>query len=69
MGERKSAFRVLVGKLQAKRQLRRPLGRWEDNNKMHLREVGCGDKDWIDLVRDRGRWRSLVNAVINLRVP
>jgi hypothetical protein len=69
MGERKSAYRVLVGKLQSKRQLRRPRSRWEDNNKMHLQEVGCGGMDWIELVRDRDNWRELVNAVINLRVP
>ena len=43
--------------------------RWEDNIKMDLQEVGCGDMDWIKLAQDRGRWQALVNAVMNLRVP
>jgi hypothetical protein len=43
--------------------------RWEDNIKMDLQEVGCGCMDWIDLAQDRYRWRTLVNAVMNLRVP
>jgi len=58
-----------VGKLEAKRQLRRPRIRWEDNIKMDPQEVGCGGMDWIYLARDRDRWRALVNAVMNLRVP
>jgi len=47
----------------------RPRRRWEDNIKMDLQEVGCGGMDWIELAQDRGRWRTLVNAVMNLRVP
>ena len=60
---------VLVGKPGGKRPLGRPRRRWEDNIKMDLQEVGCGGKEWIDLSQDRNRWRELVNAVMNFRVP
>jgi hypothetical protein len=43
--------------------------RWEDNVRMDLREVGYGCEDWIGLAQDRNRWRALVSAVRNLRVP
>jgi hypothetical protein len=43
--------------------------RWEDNIKMDLQEVGCGGMDWIELAQDRGKWRALVNVIMNLRVP
>jgi len=69
MGERKGVYRVLVGKIEGKRPLGRPRRRWEDNIKIELQKVGCGRMDWIDLVRDRDRWRALVKAVMNLRVP
>ena len=69
MGERRSVYRVLVGKPEGKRQLGRPRRRWEDNIKMDLQEVGCGDMDWIELAQDRDRWRALVKAVMNLRFP
>jgi hypothetical protein len=49
--------------------LGRPRRRWEDNIKMDLREVAWGGMDWINLAQDRDRWRVLVNAVMNLRVP
>jgi len=49
--------------------LGRPRRRWEDNIKMDLQEVGCGGMAWIDLAQNRDRWRALVNAVMNLRVP
>jgi hypothetical protein len=69
MGERRGAYRVLVGKSEGRRPLGRPRRRWEDNIKMDLREVGWGGMDWINLAQDRDRWRALVNAVMNLRVP
>jgi len=69
MGERRGVYRVLVGKPEGKRPLERPRRRWENNIKMELEEVGCGGMDWIELAQDRDRWRALVNAVMNLRVP
>jgi hypothetical protein len=69
MGEKRNAYRVLVGKPGGKRPLGRPRRRWVDNIRMDLRVVGCGDVDWIGLAQDRNRWRALVNSVLNLRVP
>jgi len=69
MVERRGIYRILVGKPEGKRPLRRPKSRWKDNIKMDLQEVGCGGNDWIELARDRDTWRALVNAVMNLRVP
>ena len=62
-------YRVLVGKPEGKRQVRRPRCRWEDNIKMDLQKVECGGIDLIYLDQDRERWRALVNAVMNIRVP
>jgi hypothetical protein len=69
MGESRGVYRVLMGKSEVKRQLGRPWHRWEENIKINLQEVGCGDLDWIDLAQDKDRGRALVNAVMNLRVP
>jgi hypothetical protein len=69
MGEKRNAYRLLVGKPEGKRLLGRPRHRWVDNIRMYLGEVGCGDVDWIGLAQDRNRWRALVNSVLNLRVP
>jgi hypothetical protein len=70
MGEKRNAYRLLlVGKSEGKRPLGRPRCRWVDNIRMDLGKVGWGDVDWIDLTKDRNRWRALVNSVLNLRVP
>ena len=70
MGERKGAYRFLVGNPEGRRPLGKPRLRWQDTNKMDLCEVGWGrGTDWIDLAQDRDSWRALVNAVMNLLVP
>jgi len=69
MRERRGIYRVLVGEPEGKRPLWRPRRRWEDNIKMDLQEVGCGGMEWIELAQKRDRWRALVTAVMNLRVP
>ena len=69
MRARRGVYSVSVGRPEGKRPLGRPRRRWEDNTKMDPREVGWGSMDWIDLAQDRDRWRSVVNAVMNLRVP
>jgi hypothetical protein len=67
--ERRGVCRVLVGKPEGKRPLVRPRRRWEDNIKIDLEEVDREGMDWIGLAQDRDRWRTLVSAVMNLRVP
>ena len=69
MEERRGVYMVLVGKPEGNKPLGRPRHRWEDNIKMDPQEVGCGGMDWIELAQDRDRWRALVTAVMNLRVP
>jgi hypothetical protein len=64
----RNVYRVLMGKPVEKRPLGRPRRRWEDGNRMDLREIGWGSVDWIQLAQDRDRWRDLVNTVMNLRV-
>jgi hypothetical protein len=68
-GEKRKADRLLVGKQEGKRPLGRSRCRWLDNIRINLGEVGWGDVDWIDLAKDRNRWRALVNSVLNLRDP
>jgi hypothetical protein len=69
MGEGRGAYRIWVVRPEGRRPLGRPRRRWEDNIKMDLQEVGWGGMDWIDMAQDRDRWRALVSAVINPRVP
>ena len=69
MGEERGVYRVLVGKLEGRRPLRRPGRKWVDNIRMDFQVVRCGYMDWIGLAQDRDRWRTLVSAVMNLRVP
>jgi hypothetical protein len=69
MGEERGAYLILVGRPKGRRPLGRPRRRWEDNIKMDLREVGWVGMNWIELAQDRGRWRALVHAVMNLQVP
>jgi hypothetical protein len=65
----RGVYRVLVGKAEGKRPLGRPRRRRKDNIRMDLQKVGCGCVDWIGLAQHRDRWRALVSAVMNLRVP
>jgi hypothetical protein len=62
-------YRVLVREPEGRRPLGRPRRRWEENIRMDLREVGWGCVDWMELAQDRDRWRALISAVMNLRVP
>jgi hypothetical protein len=68
MGEERNVYRVLMGKPDGKKPLGRPRRRCEDGIRRDLREIGWGSVDWIPLAQDRGRWRAVVNTVMNLRV-
>jgi hypothetical protein len=66
MGDKRNAYRILVGKPDGRRKLERPRHRWEDKTKMYLRDTGWGDMDWTHVAQDRDQWRALVNTVVNL---
>jgi hypothetical protein len=69
MGEKRNAYKILVGKPEGRRPLGRPRCRWVDYIEMDRREIGWDGADWIDRTQDRDQWRALVNAVLNLRDP
>jgi hypothetical protein len=69
MGEGSGVYKVLVGSPEGKRPLGRPRGRWDDNIKLDLREIGIDGENWIRLAQDRVQWRAFVNTVVNIRVP
>jgi hypothetical protein len=69
MGEKRNAYRLLVGKPERRRPPRRPRRTWVDNNRIDLVEVGWGDVAWVGLAQDSDRWRALVNPVLNLQAP
>jgi len=69
MVEERGVYSVLVGKPEGKSPLGRPRRRWADFIRMDLQEMRCGYVDWIGLAQDRDRWRTLVSAVMNFRVP
>jgi hypothetical protein len=67
-GEKRNAYRILVGKAEGKKPLGRPRRKWVDTIKMDHREIGWDGMHWIDLAQDRDQWMALVNTVMNLRV-
>jgi hypothetical protein len=69
MGEKRNAYRILVGKPEGKKPLGKPRRSCEDNIKIDVREIGWDGMDWIDLGQNRDQWRALVNTVMNFRVP
>jgi hypothetical protein len=69
IGEKRNAYRMLVGKPEGKRPLGRPRRRWVYNIKMDHGEIGWDGMDWIDLGQERDQWRALLNTVMNIRVP
>jgi hypothetical protein len=69
MGEKRNAYRILVGKPEEKRNMGRPRRTWLDNIKMALREIECDGVDWIYMAQNGDQWRTHVNTVMNIRVP
>jgi len=69
MCEERGVYRVFLGKPEGRKPLGRPRRRWVDNIRVDLQEEGCGYMEWIGLSQDRDRWRTLMSAVMNLRVP
>jgi hypothetical protein len=67
--EGRGVYRVLVGRPEGKRPLRRPRCRWDNNIKLDLREIGINGANWIWLAQDRVQWWAFVNMVMNLWVP
>jgi hypothetical protein len=67
IGEKRYAYRLLVGEPERKKPLERPRRWWVDNIKMDLREMGWGVVDWIGQAPDRDKWRAVVNAAMDLR--
>jgi hypothetical protein len=68
-GEKRNAYRILVGNPDGKRPMGRLRHRWVDNIKMDIREIGWDGMDWIDLAQDRDQWRTLMNTMVKFRVP
>jgi len=69
MGEERGVYRVFLGKPEGKRPMGRHKRGWVDNIRMDFQEMECGYTDWIGLAQDIDKWRTLVSAVMNLRVP
>jgi hypothetical protein len=69
IGERRNAYKILVGKPEGKRPLEKPRRRWEDNIRMGLREIKWGRMDWMHLAQDRKQWLAVVDTVMNFRFP
>jgi hypothetical protein len=68
-GEKRNAYRILVGKPEGRRPLGRQRSKWVDNIKIYLRGIEWDGVDWVVLAQDRDQWRALVNTVMNLWVP